>query len=328
MNNLTSMEVAHLNNINTNTQRMTLGEKIKSIIDAVNNVVVSGTAVNAVNAAENLAISGVVIHGETVTINNPAATGTDVYEFLTDTAQTKTAPTNIAVNIAANTIKPSGVLTIAVQPTSGDTMTIGTKVYTFVPVGTNTADGEISIETDLATSKLAIVAAINGVDGINESHNLVSAANFVVDDCIITALIGGVSGDIIATTETFAAGTNIFAGATLTSGADCTAANAVTALVASITTSDTQGVGAADGAGDSVDITADVAGVIGNAIVIGETMANGAFTGGAVVLSGGIDGTVGVINTMMIDDTYLYKCVAANATSGKNWRRISLGSAY
>jgi len=328
MNNLTAVDALDLDNINVNTQRMKLGGKLKSMIDAINNVVVSGTAVNAVNASKNLAISGVVIHGETVTINNPAVAGTDVYEFLSDTAQTKTAATNIAVNIVANTTKSSIALTIAAQPTSGDTMTIGEKVYTFVPVGTNNADGEISIATDLATSKLAIVAAINGVDEVNDPHPLVSAANFVADDCVITALIGGVSGDTIATTETFTAVTNVFAGVTLATGADCTAADAVIALVAAVTMSDTQGVGAADGAGDSVDLTADVAGTIGNAIVIGETMANGAFTEDAVALSGGVNGTVGDIDAIMVDASYLYKCVAANTISGKNWRRISLGSAY
>ena len=328
MNNLTAVDALDLDNINVNTQRMKLGGKLKSIIDAINNVVVSGTAVNAVNATENLAISGVVIHGETVTINNPAVAGTDVYEFLSDTAQTKTASTNIAVNITANTTKSSIALTIAAQPTSGDTMTIGEKVYTFVPAGTNNADGEISIATDLATSKLAIVAAINGVDEVNDPHPLVTAANFVVNDCVITALIGGVSGDTIATTETFTDVTNVFAGVTLATGANCTATNAVTALVAAITMSDTQGVGAADGTGDSVDLTADVAGAIGNAITIGETMTNGAFTEGAVALSGGVNGTVGDIDAIMVDASYLYKCVAANTTAGKNWRRVSLGSAY
>jgi len=328
MTNLTAVDELDLDNINVNTQRMKLGGKIKSIIDSINNIVVSGTAVNAVNATENLAISGVVIHGETITINNPAVAGTDVYEFLSDTAQTKTASTNIAVNITASTTKSSIALTIAAQPTSGDTMTIGEKVYTFVPAGTNNADGEISIATDLASSKLAIVAAINGVDEVNDPHPLVTASNFVVNDCVITALIGGVSGDTIVSMETFTSVANVFAAETLAAGANCTATNAVTALLAAITMSDTQGVGAADGAGDSVDLTADVAGTIGNSIVIGETMANGVFTEGAVALSGGVNGTVGDVDAIMVDALYLYKCVAVNATSGKNWRRISLGSAY
>jgi hypothetical protein len=327
MNILTAGEILDLNNINVNTQNMQLGDKLQNMINDINNTIVTGTPVNAVNATKNLAISSVVIHGETVTINNPAVAGADVYEFLAEATQTPTEPTNIPVNITAKTTRSSGTLTLAVQPTSGDKMTIGTKVYTFVPVGTDTADGEISIGTDLATAKVALVEAINGI-GINEPHPLVSAGNFVVDDCTLTALIGGVAGDAIATTETFAAETNVFAADVLGGGADCTATDAVTQLVAAITESDTQGVGAVDGTGDSVDLTADVAGTIGDAIVIGETLANGLFAAGATTLSGGVNGTIGSVDTMMIDATYLYSCVAANTTAGKNWRRISLGAVY
>ena len=328
MDNFTNGEILNLNNINVNTQNMQFGDRIQQIVDVLNNTIVAGAPVNAVNATKNLAILGVVIHGETVTINNPATEGTDVYEFLADAAQTKTADTNIAVNITAKTTRSSGTLTIDTQPTSANTMTIGTKVYTFVPVGTDTADGEVSIGADLAGAKEAIVAAINGKDDVNEAHPLVSAGTFVNNDCTITALIGGVSGDAIATEGTFTAGTNIFGGTALSGGADCTAANAVTALVASINANDTQGVGAADGAEDSVDLTADTAGAVGNAIVIGETMDNGEFTEGATLLSGGINGTLGTIETIMTDATYLYKCVAANTTADKNWRRVSLGEAY
>jgi hypothetical protein len=328
MNDLTAQEILNVNNINTNTQNMQFGNVIQNLIDGLNNTIVAGTPVNAVNATKNLAILGVVIGGETVIINNPAVEGTDVYEFLADAAQTKTAETNIAVNITAATTKSSGTLTVDTQPTSGNTMTIGTKVYTFVPVGTDTADGEVSIGADLAGAKVAIVKAINGTDDVNEAHPLVSAGTFVNNDCTITALIGGVSGDAIATEGTFTAVTNIFGGTALSGGADCTATNAVTALVASITDNDTQGVGAVDGEGDSVDLTADVAGTVGNAIVIGETMDNGEFTEGATLLSGGINGTLGTIDTIMTDATYLYKCVAANTTADKNWRRVSLGEAY
>jgi len=328
MENLTASQIRHITHLNMNSPEG-FGAKIQEMITAINSgYTTSGTPVNAANAAKTLAVTGVVIDGETVTINNPAIAGVDVYEFLADTAQTKTTPTNIPVNITASTTKSSIVLTVDTQPTVTDTMTIGTKVYTFVADGTAAVDGEINIGTDLPSAKIAIVAAINGTDAFNPPHPLVTAGVFVVNDCAITALVGGVAGDTIATTETFNAVTNVFGAVTLGSGADCIAANAITALVAAITASDTQGVGAVDGAGDTVDLTADVAGVIGNAIIIGETMTNGAFTAGALLLTGGIDGTVGVAGQGMADATYLYKLVADNTTSGKNWRRISLGTAY
>lgn len=326
MNNLTATEKKLLNNLTqVRNPSVLLGDKLQAVIDAVG---VDGTPVNAVAASKSLAVTGVVIDGETVTINNPAVSGTDVYEFLTDAAQTKTAPTNIAVNIAASAVKASGTLTMDTQPTAGDTITIGTKTYIFVPVGTANHDGEISIGADLAAAKLALVAAINGTDGVNTAVPGVSAAAFSGNTCAITALVGGTAGNSIATTETFTAASNVFAAATLGSGADCTAANAITALVSAITASDTQGVGAADGTGDTVDLTADVAGTIGNNILISETMANAAFTGGATKLAGGVDGTVSNGTKLMVDDTYLYVSLGANTTADANWRRISVGNVY
>lgn len=319
MEDLTALEIERLDRLNRHTQEMEFGQKVQDIIDAVNDNIKTGTPVNAVNASMVLTVSGVVIDGETVSI------GDDDYEF---TAGRVPAAGNLGVDIESDTTKSSGTLTVDTQPSSGDTMTIGSKEYTFVPVGTANADGEISVGADLAGAQAAIVAAINGSDSINTAHTLVTAAAFAANDCVVTAIIGGTAGDAIASTETFTAGTNVFAAATLGSGADCTAANAITALVSAITSDDTQGVGAADGAGDTVDLTVDVAGVLGNAVVIAETMANGSFAAAAVLMAGGVDATVGLMDDALIDDSYLYRCIADNAVSGKNWRRISLGSAY
>lgn len=326
---LTNKEVKQLNEVNTETAGMKFGDKIQQIITGVNKKSFpDGSPVNAVNASETLTVSDVVLHGETVTIYNPVFMDSDVYEFLADEAQIKADPAYIAVDITDATTKSNQLLTIDTQPTSGDTMIIGTKGYVFVPDGTANADGEISIGTDLATAQANIVAAINGTDGVNAPNSKASADIFALDSTTITALIGGVAGDSIVTTETFTAATNAFGADALAGGADCSAADAITALVAAITSSDTQGVSAADGTGDTLVITCDVAGVIGNDVVIGETMTNGAFTDDAVLLSGGVDGTVGVNGDTYKDESYLYVCIADNTIADKNWRRISLGSEY
>lgn len=285
----------------------------------------TATPVNAANASKALTIDGVAIDGETVSI------GADVYEFCADAAQSLTAGSTIAIDITSLATASQGTLTVDTQPTAGDTMTIGSKTYTFVPHGTANADGEVDIGTDLATAQANIVAAINGSDGYNVAHTLVSAAAFGSNDSVITALIAGVAGDLIATTETFTAVTNIFDAGTLgttTAGVDCTKGDAKTALIAEVTASDTQGVGAADGGGDVITLTADVAGVAGNSIALAETMAHGAFAGGAVALSGGVDGTVGTQWLTRVDASYLYVCIAAQTIADKNWRRIALGSTY
>lgn len=280
------------------------------------------TPVNAVAATGTLTISGVVIDGETVSISS------NIYEFAADTAQTVSGG-NFAVNIEASATKAAGTLTIDTQPTSGDTMVIGAKTYTFVPDGTANANGEVSRGVSLATAKTNIVAAINGTDSVNTANASASAAAFVGNDSVITALIGGTAGNSIVTTETFTAGTNVFDAATLgttTAGVNCSAANAVTALVASITANDTVGVGGADGAGDTVVLTADTKGTAANSITTTETMANGSF--GGATLSGGVAGTVGDQWDLFVDASYLYVAIAANTATSANWRRISLGSVY
>jgi len=326
MNALTAKELRILNGMSrVHDSSFKFGDKMAEIIGAVGE---SGTPVNAVAATDIFLITGVSIDGETLTINNPAVPGTDVYEFLADAAQTKTSPTNIAIDISALTGKATGTLTVDTQPTAGDTMWIGDKIYTFVPEGTANAEGEVSVGLDLAGAKLNIVAAINGTDGINNPATAVTAAAFVVNACVITALVGGTAGNSIPTTETFTAGTNVFAAVTLGTGTNCTAVNTATALIAAITASDTQGVGAAVGGGTNVALTADTAGVVGNAITIADTMANGAMTAAATTLKAGVNGTVATGTKFLLDATYLYTALGGNTISQANWRRIALGAAF
>lgn len=287
---------------------------------------VEGTPVNGVAAQGTLTISGVVIDGQTVTI------GSDVYEFCADAAQSLTGGSDFAADIEASATKSQGTLTVDTQPTAGDTMTVGATTYTVVPAGTANAAGEIDRGADLAAAQVNIVAAINGTDGYNSANASASAAAFGGNASVITALIGGVAGDSIASTETFTAGTNVFDAATLgttTAGVDCVAANAVTALVTSVTANDTAGVGAADGAGDTVVLTADTKGVAGNSIATTEAMANGAFDAATLgTTTAGVDGTTGDQWDILVDASYLYVAVAAQTIADANWRRITLGAAY
>ena len=326
MNQLTNTELKFLNYLSQGLNpTVNLGDKIEEIIDSIGE---TGTPVNAIAANETFVISGVAIDGETLTINNPAVSGVDIYEFLADDAQTKTIAPNIAIDITSKTVKATGTLTVDIKPTSGDTLTIEATTYIFVPVGTANSAGEISIGADLAGAQAAIVAAINGTDGINEAHPAVRAGAFAANASVITALIGGTAGNAIVTTETFTAATNVFAAGTLGSGTNCTAANTALAIIAAIVANDTQGVTASAGTGTNVLLTADVAGTVGNAIAISDTMANAALASDATELSGGIDGTVTSGMKFMADTTYMYICLAGNTTADANWRRVALGNTY
>lgn len=244
----------------------------------------SSTPKNAAKATGTLTLTGLVKDTDYFTVNGK------VYEFASDAAQTVTSG-RIAVDITDVTVAAQGTLTVDTQPTATNTMTIGTTVYTFrAPADTDVA-GEISIGTDLATAQAAIVAAINGTDGINSPHPLVSAAAFSGNNCVITALRGGTAGNAIATTETFTAATNIFDAATLgttTAGTDCSAANGETKIVAIVNASDDDVV-ASGGAGTSVVFTAAVVGTEGNSIDTTENMTNATFA--EATLLGGLYAT-------------------------------------
>jgi hypothetical protein len=246
------------------------------------------TAGDAGAAVGTLTLTGVSTDGEIVSI------GGRVYEI-----DTEDDPGNVTagrVRAEAVSTKASIVLTLDTQVTATDTMTIGSRVYTFQANGalTNGA-GNIEIGTTLPATQLNIEHAVNrtGTPGIGyaaatTAHPDVTLSAFVADDATVTAKKGGVAGNAIATTETFTAVTNIFAGATLAGGVSPTAAQTITALVAAITGDAEAVVTAVDGAGDTLVVTALEVGTAGNAIATTTTLANA--TWGAGTLAGGIAG--------------------------------------
>ena len=113
----------------------------------------------------------------------------------------------------------------------------------------------------------------------------------------------------------------------VTIGANQAAAvtNIVTAITADMTT-----VTAVDGAGDTVRVTAATKGVAGNSIVFTEASSNMAMDGSGTIgaITTGVDGTVGTVNQVAQDGSYIYVCTAVNTIADNNWRRVALGSAY
>lgn len=128
--------------------------------------------------------------------------------FLAANAEGISKTVNKGIKWARLALRASGVLTVAVEPTPGDTITIGGKAYEFVV--TATMDGEIQIGNNSAISN-----AINGTDGNNTPHTLVTADDASGNTVTIRAIVPGAAGDSIGTTETFADPANFFDAATL-----------------------------------------------------------------------------------------------------------------
>jgi len=86
----------------------------------------------------------------------------------------------------------------------------------------------------------------------------------------------------------------------------------------------------ADFSTNDMVITANSSGTAGNDIATTETFDAAGNVFDATKLgttTAGVNGTDGEIGDMLIDDTYLYICVAKREDAG-NWRRITLGNAY
>ena len=145
-------------------------------------------------------------------------------------------PVDIYAIKSASTGKSQGTLTMDVNPTDTDTMTVDAKVYTFLNTLTG-ADGEIKIGSTLAETQANLVAAfdLSGITGVQygalmTAHPTVEIAAFITDAAILTAILSGVAGDTIVTTETFTDITNVFDAATLgttQAGADVTSSGAL-----------------------------------------------------------------------------------------------------
>lgn len=236
-------------------------------------------------------------HLETVTI------GSRVYVF--DALGTLTPATNqVMVDISGDVDIAQGTLTIAEPITAGDTMTIGSKNYQFVAHGTANADGEISLGADEAASKVNIVAAILGTDGINTANpDVTCAAAFSSDDLVISSKIGGTLGNTIVTTETFTHVSNVFdAGVlgTTTAGADPTVTETAVALKEAIN-DDSGAMGSATNASGVLTFTADQIGADFNSVATTETCATGAW--GAATLAGGTDNHQAAVYVDVTDAT-------------------------
>lgn len=106
-------------------------------------------------------------------------------------------------------IKAQGKLTLQNQPSVGETITLGTKTYSFVASLVTNTDGQIVIGANAAATRANIMAAVNlsGLPGSQYASATslnadVEATSTSGNDIIFTAKIGGTSGNSIVSTST------------------------------------------------------------------------------------------------------------------------------
>lgn len=183
---------------------------------------------DARNAINVLRVASATQDGETVTF------GGQVFEVDTTSASGITAG-NVRVNLSGgSTATAVGTLTSSGNFTDTQTVTIGSKVYTFQTTLTN-VDGNVLIGADRTASHANLKAAINLEAGAGTTyatamtlHPTVTATSATATTTVVAAKIPGTVGNAIATTETQ---TNAsWGGSTLASGVDPTAGETTTAL--------------------------------------------------------------------------------------------------
>jgi hypothetical protein len=118
-------------------------------------------------------------------------------------------------------VKAQGKLTLQNQPSAGETITLGTKTYSFVASLVTNTDGQIVIGGNVTATRANVMAAVNlsGLPGSQyataTSLNVdVEATAIIGNDVIFTAKTGGTAGNSIASTSTLVA-PNAFDAATL-----------------------------------------------------------------------------------------------------------------
>lgn len=122
-------------------------------------------------------------------------------------------------------VQASGTLTLDTIPTDADTTEIGSRTYTWEDTLTD-VDGNIYTGGSLAQAKLNLLAALDlsGVAGTDYATSMtanteVTAAAFVVNDSVFTAVLAGVAGNSLASVQSVT-GSNAFSAATLLGGED------------------------------------------------------------------------------------------------------------
>lgn len=215
-----------------------------------------------VDAAQGtLTISGVVVHNETFSID-----GTD-HTFKTD----GTTGAGV-IDISSYTVHGTAVLSMGGDVADTETVTISGRVYEFDTDSTATGDVAVDVSGGL-TKDLAGAALANAING-DASAVVTAVYDADANELTVTAKIGGTVGNY-TTAETVA---NASWSGNLTGGANCSAADAVTAILADFSQT---GITATQGAGTTVVLSAY--GTAGDALTFAKSMANGAVDGGGTL---------------------------------------------
>ncbi len=329
----------------TDDTAWTAGTMAGGVDAIVNEILVVGTAELSIDglvaACTNGAGEGTAYSTGTVAHTTITGTKDSASEFLATAITLGDAGNAIAIAETGGTMSWAGA---AVFLTGGISVAVANDVI----IG---GSAEISIDN------LVLAITYDAGAGTNEgvkygtgtvAHTTVTGAKTAADDFTATALVAGHAANAYASTtdmgnaswdtatllggESDQAANDILIGA----AADDTITNLVSAVMATAGEGTTYGTGtvehpdmtAVNTGGDVFTVTAKTKGVAGNLLAKAEDNTNMDWDGVTAFMTGGIDGTTGIVNETCADASYIYHAIAANTIADANWRRVTLGTVY
>lgn len=326
------------------TGSMLDGETI-TVGDDVYEATTTGTASGTNHAIDlssvSTAATGTLTFTDPVSDGEVVVIGDDTYEFDTNDAVTEG---NIQVFVGTNTDATSACIALAAaieaagtQPLSavkgiGNTVEITADYH-------RSSDNDIATTTDCANASWGEVHLENGADATaaacvtaivasvtaNDTMDI-GASDGEGDTVVFTADIGGAVdgsvGNAVVVDTDCAEGS--WDEDTLVGGTDATASEAITALVAAVTSDGDGTYTVTNETGGVMSVDAVDEGDAGNLIATETTCANGSWDG-ETTLVGGADGTPATKGLTLHDSSYLYIAVDDTEDS-TGWKKISLSS--
>ena len=114
-------------------------------------------------------------------------------------------------------VRSTATVTIAAQPTAGDTVTIDSKTYTFQTAPITDVDGNVAIGASLAATQSNLVNAVNGTGTPGTTtyaastlpNGYASMSGFAGNSSTVTADASGAEGNLVAIGAVFTNGANL-----------------------------------------------------------------------------------------------------------------------
>jgi len=197
---------------------------IDNIVESGNIPIDISTDKTKTQASSILTLTTPIKDGEIITI------GSTVFEVDSNSSVTSG---HTAINVSTYCTAATGVLTFTAIPIDGELITIGNDTYEF-DTNASVVSGNIRVDISGVNGATidAVVTQLTSIINANKTEKITATGSTANDTITITSTIPGTIGNLVSTYKTTTGAS--WANDTLINGADCSVANAVTAIKAEI----------------------------------------------------------------------------------------------